>query len=88
MVYHDLRETHGTLVGFQLPPFLEGINYPGLHFHFISDKLFTAVGGCAPGFHIQKARLSIMELTSFSVDVPQNQDFYELKLDQEESKHM
>ncbi len=90
MVYHNREETQGTLVGFQLPPYLEGINYPGLHFHFISDtgSGSASVGGCAPGFHIQKAKLSIMELTSFSVDVPRNQDFYELKLDREKSKHM
>ena len=78
MVYHDLKEIQGTLVGFQLPSYLAGINYPGLHFHFVGNNGFSGVGGCAPGFNIRQAKLSVMELTSFSVDVPRNKDFYEL----------
>lgn len=85
MVYHELDQISGTLVGFQLPPYLGHLNYPGLHFHFIGDK---PIGGCAPSFSIEKATLSIMKLTSFSVDIPQNQDYYHLVMDQEKNKIM
>jgi acetolactate decarboxylase len=30
-------DAHGTLAGFYSPPFLESLNAPGLHLHFLSD---------------------------------------------------
>ncbi|MEM7552209.1 MAG: acetolactate decarboxylase [Bacteroidota bacterium] len=85
MVYHDLEDVTGTLVGFQLPPYLDNVNYPGLHFHFIGNQS-TQEGGCAPGFSIRLANLSIMKLHSFSVDIPQTDDYYKLEMDQEKNK--
>jgi len=85
MVYHDLEYVSGTLVGFQLPPYLENVNYPGLHFHFIGDE---PLGGCAPDFSIRKASLSIMRMNSFSVDIPQNEDYYNLDMNEEKNKVM
>ncbi|MEL6561662.1 MAG: acetolactate decarboxylase [Bacteroidota bacterium] len=87
MVYHDLENTEGTLVGFQLPPYLDNINYPGLHFHYVSNKS-KLVGGCAPAFHIQFATLSVMKLHSFSVDVPQTRDYDKLKMNKDKNKVM
>ena len=87
MVYHDLEEVTGTLVGFQLPPYLDNVNYPGLHFHFVGNAA-KQEGGCAPGFSIHKATLSIMKLHSFSVDVPQTSNYYALDLDKDKNKVM
>jgi acetolactate decarboxylase len=28
---------HGTLLGFRLPPFVQGVNVPGYHMHFLTD---------------------------------------------------
>ncbi len=88
MVYHDLKEVSGTLVGFQLPPYLDNINYPGLHFHFVSQHETQPAGGCAPAFTIKQATLSIMKLHAFSVDIPQTSDYYKLEMDQEKNKVM
>ncbi|MEO1050163.1 MAG: acetolactate decarboxylase [Bacteroidota bacterium] len=87
MVYHDLEKISGTLVGFQLPPYLGHLNYPGLHFHFVSDQ-GELVGGCAPGFRIKRAKLSIMKLRSFSVDIPQNQEYSKLEMRPEKNSVM
>jgi len=32
--FHDIR---GTIVGFRVPKYMEGINVPGYHFHFITE---------------------------------------------------
>jgi len=37
------QNIHGTLVGFRFPPYLQGVNVPGYHFHFISED--RKVGG-------------------------------------------
>lgn len=87
MVYHNLEDVSGTLVGFQLPPYLDNVNYPGLHFHFVGSQS-KPEGGCAPGFNISRATLSIMKLRSFSVDVPQTSDYYELEMNKEKNKVM
>ena len=83
MVYHAYEDVQGTLVGFQLPPYLEGINYPGLHFHFVGsggDHLPPLLGGCAPSFVIKEATLSVMELKSFSVTIPQSEAYRQLDM--------
>jgi acetolactate decarboxylase len=36
-VEFDLRRVRGTLVGFRFPQYMEGVNAPGYHFHFITD---------------------------------------------------
>jgi acetolactate decarboxylase len=35
----ELKNVRGTLVGFRFPPYMDGVNVPGYHFHFITaDK--------------------------------------------------
>ena len=46
-------ETEGTLAGFYTPAFMESINVPGLHLHFLSNDrtqgghLLAGLRGCA-----------------------------------------
>ncbi|MEM7574719.1 MAG: acetolactate decarboxylase [Bacteroidota bacterium] len=81
MIYHDLKDIQGTLVGFQLPPYLENINYPGLHFHFVSNEMNqTQNAGCAPRYVLKKGILEIMEITSFSVDIPTDKAYDRMEI--------
>ena len=34
----ETKNTSGTLVGFKCPDYVSGLNVPGYHLHFISDK--------------------------------------------------
>jgi acetolactate decarboxylase len=34
---YELHEIKGTLIGFRFPSFVQGINQPGYHFHFLSE---------------------------------------------------
>lgn len=81
MVYHELDEVSGTLVGFQLPPYLGLINYPGLHFHFVGDSRNPLLyGGCAPQYELREGTLHIMEITSFSVDIPKDETYETMEI--------
>ncbi len=33
----EFRDVEGTMIGFRCPPYIEGVNVPGYHFHFL-DK--------------------------------------------------
>jgi acetolactate decarboxylase len=34
---YELKDARGILVGFYMPQYLEGVNLPGYHFHFLSE---------------------------------------------------
>lgn len=81
MIYHDLKDIQGTLVGFQLPPYLGNVNYPGLHFHFVSDRMNQSQNaGCAPRYVLNRGILEVMEMTSFSVDIPTDEAYDKMEI--------
>jgi len=58
-VVFNLNDVAGTLVGFRFPEYMNGVNFPGYHFHYISQdhksgghlldcSLDTAKGELAP----------------------------------------
>jgi acetolactate decarboxylase len=74
----EYRDLPGTLVGFRSPPFVEGLNVPGYHFHFIDAE--GKVGG-----HVLECRLRTgtaqIDLTpSIHVTLPGSPAFYQLDL--------
>lgn len=38
-VTFDLENVEGTVVGFWFPKYMDGVNFPGYHFHFLTDDL-------------------------------------------------
>ncbi|MGA0334512.1 MAG: acetolactate decarboxylase [Kiritimatiellia bacterium] len=52
----DLENVTGTLVGFRCPPYVEGLNVPGYHFHFISDDRMS--GGHVLELQLARGKLS------------------------------
>jgi acetolactate decarboxylase len=46
----ELKNVHGTMVGFRFPAYMDGVNVPGYHFHFISadKKAGGHVLDCSP----------------------------------------
>lgn len=63
----------GILVGVWFPKYLEQLNVPGFHFHFI-DKDKT-IGGHVFNFTLHKGRAYIQELKSLQVDLIDNDEF-------------
>nr|WP_197747741.1 acetolactate decarboxylase [Acinetobacter sp. Marseille-Q1620] len=69
----NYENTSGTLVGYWLPEFLNGINIGGYHFHFLSkDK---KQGGHLLGFEGSNLIVEVAELKKIDFEIPQDQDF-------------
>jgi acetolactate decarboxylase len=69
----ELKDQEGTLVGFRFPPYVEGVNVPGYHFHFINkDK---TLGGHVLDLQGEGVRVQIDESRNFSMELPESQEF-------------
>lgn len=68
-----LQNVRGTLVGFRSPAFVNGINQPGYHFHFIADD--SQAGGHALDFDRLDATIDIEVLRRQSTLLPDNEAF-------------
>jgi acetolactate decarboxylase len=64
----DLGAQEGTLVGFYCPPYLGGLNAPGVHLHFINEP--RDAGGHVLDFAIQEGTLRVQVLTDFQTILP------------------
>jgi len=58
----------GVLVGYKLPPYLNGINIKGYHFHFLSNQLTE--GGHVLDFSIHHVKAEVAILTGFTLAAP------------------
>lgn len=63
----------GTLVGYMLPTYLNGICLPGYHFHFISDD--KSHGGHMVKIAFAEATVDIDYLENVKLVIPQNDTF-------------
>lgn len=72
-VFEFKQPLTGTLVGYWLPNYLDKLNVPGYHFHFISaDK---QKGGHLLDCRLAHATVDIDDITSIVFTIPQNEAF-------------
>ncbi|WPO93114.1 acetolactate decarboxylase [Chryseobacterium sp. HR92] len=69
----DFSDIEGTLVGFYLPEYLNGINIKGFHFHFISSDRKS--GGHVLDFEGENVKISVAALKRFHLETPESKDF-------------
>jgi acetolactate decarboxylase len=74
--FHDVT---GTLVGFWCPSYVEGINVPGYHFHFISSDRQN--GGHVLDCKTENVKFEIDYTSDFFMVLPESDEFYELNLE-------
>lgn len=75
----ELKDQEGTLVGFRFPPYAEGINVPGYHFHFLShDK---ARGGHVQDLRLVGAHIQIDKSRGLSMKLPENEEFLKFRFE-------
>lgn len=68
-VQFELKNVRGTLVGFRFPKYMDGVNAPGYHFHFITaDK---KAGGHAWDCSAKDATVEIAVISNFSMRLSQ-----------------
>ena len=74
--FHDVT---GSLVGFWCPAYVEGINVPGYHFHFITSDRQN--GGHLLDCETENVKIEIDYTSDFFMMSLESDDFYELNLD-------
>ena len=75
----DLTETSGDLVGFRLPGYVQGINAPGWHLHFMDSA--RQHGGHVVNFTLQQGRLRTCRASDFRILLPEVLDGLDLDRD-------
>ena len=75
------EQVHGTLVGVYFPDYMDGINMPGWHFHFLSED--RSLGGHVFDISIREARANVDKINNMELNLPNEPDFdtYSLKQD-------
>lgn len=71
--FFDIQNTAGTLVGYHLPEYLNGIQVSGFHLHYLSSD--TKQGGHVLGFKGQNLKIEIAVLKNFELEAPTGTDF-------------
>ena len=67
------ENTSGDIIAVYCPKYVNGINLPGWHFHYLSgDKSF---GGHVLGLSADKISVKINKIERFDLTLPQNSEF-------------
>ncbi|MFA6978359.1 MAG: acetolactate decarboxylase [Ignavibacteriaceae bacterium] len=82
-VTFEKASINGTVIGFKLPEFIDGVNVKDFHFHFLSDdKIF---GGHLLDLIIEKGKIEIGIIKEFRCQLPSTKNYTETKFVKEES---
>lgn len=72
----EYKNVEGYIIGFRCPSYVDGLNVPGYHFHFVSkDKTF---GGHISQLSIKNADVTVQSCSCFRMELPENEEFYKL----------
>jgi acetolactate decarboxylase len=82
----NIQDTKGTIVGFLCPQYVNGINVPGYHLHFISDDRKS--GGHILKGGIESGKVQISRVTDFRMVLPSSDSFQKASLNQDYSKEL
>ncbi len=72
-VLFNHSEIEGALVGYKLPPYMVGMNFPGYHFHFLSEDLRR--GGHMVEFTATNISIEYDRIHRFEVQLPSSPAF-------------
>jgi acetolactate decarboxylase len=75
----ESRDVTGTMVGFWCPDYVEGLNVPGYHFHFITRD--RKAGGHLLDCQTQNVKIEIDHTSRFFMTLPGSEEFYKLDLE-------
>lgn len=75
---HTYQDEHGWIIGVWTPAYLEGINLPGWHLHYLSDD--REHGGHLLDAMVEQASGRLQSYLRFQLDLPRNEEFGQLDL--------
>lgn len=70
---YEYNDIHGTIVGLYCPDYMQSMNAPGWHFHFISDD--GTKGGHMTAAVLDHCRADLNKISRFIVDIPDSDTF-------------
>lgn len=77
----ELNDTEGTIVGYWMPEFIDGMNVPGYHLHFITED--RTGGGHILEYTIESGTIMIDSTDRFYLELPENEDYLGMGLSQD-----
>lgn len=83
----EFNNVSGTIVGFKCPQYVNGVNVPGYHLHFLTAD--RKAGGHVLEFTLQAANASIDKTPNFLMLLPdERSDFYKIDLTGDKQKEL
>jgi acetolactate decarboxylase len=80
-VVFPLTDVEGTMVGFRCPAFLNGVNVPGYHLHFLTKD--QQAGGHVLDCTVENLTVQVDPIYRLSLVLPQEPVFFHLNLEKE-----
>ncbi len=77
----NFKEIKGTMVGFRFPAYMNGVNIPGYHFHFLSDNKKS--GGHTLDFVTDNVKVEIETVNKIEMNLPESKDFLETNFEKQ-----
>ncbi len=69
----EFNDTKGTIVGYWMPEYIEGINVPGYHLHFITED--RTGGGHVLDYTLTSGTIEIDRSDRFYLELPENENY-------------
>ena len=69
----EFHNVTGTIVGFRCPVYVNGVNVPGYHLHFLTAN--RSAGGHLLDFKLENASIKVDDLNEFEMVLPSNEEF-------------
>ena len=79
----EFQNVYGTVAGFRSPSYVNGVNVPGYHLHFL-NKMKNA-GGHLLSCTIKSAKIQLDYKKNFFLSLPETNDFYKVELEKDKS---
>lgn len=77
----EFNDTEGTIVGYWMPEYIDGINVPGYHLHFITQD--RTGGGHILDYTISSGNVEIDSTDNFYLELPTNSNYLSKGLSQD-----
>lgn len=77
----EFENVSGTLIGFRTPGYVEGVNVPGYHLHFITAD--RSAGGHVLDLELKDGDVAFDITRAFLMELPASGDFYDVELGQD-----
>jgi acetolactate decarboxylase len=82
----EFRDVKGCLAGFYTPKYMEHLNAPGYHLHFLTEDRLH--GGHLISCDLKRARISVQHVPELELDLPVTLDFLTADLSRDTSKDL